>query len=800
MKLKPPSALRGRLPAALLSCMLLLMGCAEQLIREEADSSLREGKYEGAVEGLAAGLKRYPESPVLRSGLLQAQNEALARLLVEAAGARAAGRLDEAEATLKRARRFDTGGKRVNALLAEVSVEMRQRESLSQAEELYRSKKPEAALRLLSAALKDNPRQPDLLALQRRIEGEQRRAQLRDGAGGLAESRPITLDFRDVNLRTVLDVVTRNSGINFILDKDVRQDLRVTTYLRQVKVEDAIDLIVSTHQLAKKVVDSQTVLIYPNTPDKQREHQEQVVRVFYLASAEAKGAAAFLRAMLRLRDPYVDERSNMLAIREPAATVDLAERLINLYDSSEPEVLLDLEVIEVRTSRLTDLGVKFPDTVGLTPLAPAGATGLTLGNIRGLTADRVGLSVAGLLLSLKREVGDLNTLANPRIRVRNREKAKVLIGDKVPIITATTGQGGFVADSVSYIDVGLKLDVEPTVYADDEVAIRVNLEVSSLAREVRTSSGSLAYQIGTRTASTMLRLRDGETQLLAGLISSDERSSASRVPGLGDLPLAGRLFSSQRDESQRTELVLAITPRVLRNVRLADASETELWVGTETSTRLRPAGGQAPRAETAAAGASPSSVPASPVQPAPPATALAQPGSLDPLPLAGAPGTSSPRGGGPGWLGAGAPLTPAAPQATISLRWQGPAELAVGETGVATLELSSTVALRGGPVSLRYPADRIQLLAVEEGNFFNQAGAATSFSQSVDAQAGVVRAGVLRNQATGAQGQGTLVRVRFKALKAGIAEVAVVSLEPVSLGDTLPPTASPAPLRVNVRP
>ena len=126
--------------------------------------------------------------------------------------------------------------------------------------------------------------------------------------------------------------------------------------------------------------------------------------------------------------------------------------------------------------------------------------------------------------------------------------------------------------------------------------------------------------------------------------------------------------------------------------------------------------------------------------------------------------------------------------------------MAVGETGVATLELSSTVALRGGPVSMRYSPDRIQLLAVEEGTFFNQAGVATSFSQAVDAQAGMVRAGVLRNQATGAQGQGALLRLRFKALKAGPAEIAVVSLEPVTLGEPLPRTALPPALRINVRP
>src|SRR5204862_40909 len=197
--------------------------------------------------------------------------------------------------------------------------------------------------------------------------------------------------------------------------------------------------------------DSQTILIYPNTPEKQREHQEQVIRVFYLASAEAKNAAAFLRSMLRIREPYVDERTNMLAIREAPENIQLAERLIALYDTSEPEVLLELEVIEIRSNRLTELGIQFPDSFSLTPLPPGDAKGLTLGNVRDLTRNDISLTIGGVLVNLRRQVGDFNTLANPRIRVRNKEKAKVLVGDKVPVITATitSGTGGFVSDSVS---------------------------------------------------------------------------------------------------------------------------------------------------------------------------------------------------------------------------------------------------------------------------------------------------------------------------------------------------------------
>jgi general secretion pathway protein D len=752
------------LPLAL--ALLLLAGCAEQRYRDEAQQALRAGNYEQALSQLDAGLKEYPNSTTLRSGQVQARTEALARLVAESAAARAAGRYDIAEQALRRAKTLSPNSSRIDDLLADVATEQRQRAALTEAERLAAAQQKDAALRLVEQALKDNPRNSDLLAFQRRIEVDVRQAETRANQKGLAETRPISLDFRDAGLRTVLDVVSRNSGINFILDKDVRPDARVTVFLRSARVEDAIDLIVSTNQLAKKVIDSQTLLIYPNTPEKQREHQEQVVKVFYLASGDAKGAAAFLRSMLRVREPYVDERTNMLALRESPENIQLAERLMALYDAHEPEVMLDVEVIEIRTTRLTELGIKFPDTFALTPLPPAGATGLTLGNVRNLTRDNIGLTVGGLLVNLRREVGDFNTLANPRIRAKNKEKAKILIGDKLPVITVTTGNGNFISDSVNYIEVGLKLEVEPTIYADDDVAIRIALEVSSLAGQVKTNSGTLAYQIGTRNASTLLRLRDGETQVLAGLISSEDRSNASRVPGLGDLPVLGRIFSSQLDDSSRTELVLAITPHIVRNLRRPDANETEMWVGTETSPRLRPMAGRVAAAAPAA-------------------------------------GASAPAAGAPASPNAAAPAAPTAPAAaaaaTPTLSWSAPAEVKVGETFVATLNLATPVALRGAPVQFTVSKALLSVVDVDEGDLFKQGGAATSFSRTIDAEQGRVQAGAIRNQATGASGQGSLLSVRLKATAAGTAELTVLGAQPLGIDSPAQPFGLPPPLKVIVK-
>lgn len=769
-------ALRWRVLACA-AAGLLLAGCAAEYIRNDAQSQLADGHYEKAVARLEEGLKDHPNSPVLRAGLVQARNEALARLLAEAAAARSTGRLDDTEQALQRARPFDTGGKRVDALLQELATERRQHKALQEAQALADRQQSTAALRVIAGALKDAPRHSELMALQRRLEADARLAQMRASQLGLKETRPISLDFRDANLRTVLDLVTRHSGINFVLDKDIRSDIRVSVFLRSARVEDAIDLLVSTHQLAKKVVDAQTILIYPNTPEKQREHQEQVVKVFYLASADAKNAAAFLRSMLKIREPFVDERANLLAIRESPDNVALAERLMALYDANEPEVLLQVEVIEVRSSRLTELGVKLPDTFSLTPLAPAGAAGLTLANVQGINSGRIGLSVAGLLFNLKREVGDFNTLANPSIRARNREKARVMIGDKIPVITTTTGTGNFVSDNVSYLDVGIKLEVEPTVYADDEVAIRVALEVSSLGQQVSTRSGTIAYQIGTRNAATLLRLRDGETQLLAGLISREDRTAASRVPGIGDLPVLGRLFSSQRDEGARTELVLAITPRVLRNLRRPDASETELWVGTETLQRLRPPGGMLPVPDPA--NGTPADAPtgggaAAPVGPA---------GALLPAATMPAPEVS--------------PAVPTGPSAQLS--WTGPTEAKVGDTFTASLHINTPVALRGAPVRLQLaPRNGLEFAGMEEGEFFRQGGAATSFTHAVS-DAGV-NVGVMRNDLTAAVGQGKVLSLRLKATVPGMAEVSVVGLEPITIKDAAPAIKLPQTLRVQVKP
>jgi general secretion pathway protein D len=757
--MKQPPFLRP-LRLSCLAVALLLAGCAQQMIRDDATQKLRNGQYEAAIAGLEAGLNRYPDSVTLRAGLVTARSEAAARLVAQSSQERMSGKLDEAEKTVQRAIAVDPQNTRWAALQADLLLERRAQKSLTEARALIASGKKDQASRVLDAALRDAPRHPGLVALSRQLEIEQNNGAAGGGRRGLAETRSISLDFRNAPLSSLLEAITRGSGINFVLDKDVRLDGRATIYMKSGKVDDAIEMVLGANQLARKIVDPQTVFIYPNTPDKVREHQEQVIRVFYLANAEAKTTAALLRSVLRIKEPFVDERANLLVLRETPEIITLAERLVGLHDVGEPEVMLEVEILEIKTSRLTELGVNFPNTFSLTPLFASSATGLTVDSLRDINSSRIGVGVGGLLFNLRREVGDFNTLANPRIRTKSREKAKILIGDKVPIITSTASATGFVSENVSYLDVGLKLDVEPTVTPDDEITIKLALEVSSIAAEVRTTGGSLAYQIGTRNAATTLRLRDGETQLLGGLISNEDRSSSNRVPGVGDLPLVGRLFSSQKDDYQRTELVLAITPRIVRPAPRADISQAEMWIGSEASTRLRSPPGLVARGN----GSNPISL--GPSLTVNQNTAVAPPSA--------------------------APDIKSVPSGPTRLQWQAPAEVKVGENFSVTVNVSSGAALRGLPLEIAYPSNLLDVVAVAEGSFLKQGDSATSFVQANNAATGRLNVGLLRNDSTGASGEGTVLQIQFKPKASGAVQLSFSSARPIGADGSV--TLEPLPV------
>jgi general secretion pathway protein D len=387
-----------------------------------------------------------------------------------------------------------------------------------------------------------------------------------------------------------------------VFDKDVRPDIKVTLFVRNTTVAEVMRLILITNQLERSVLSENTVLIYPNTAAKVREYKELITRTFFLVNAEAKQVQNLIKTVIKTKDIYIDERLNVIVMKDTVDAVRLAEQLVESVDVAEPEVMLEVEVLEVSSNKMKELGIDFPDQIGYGILTPnisnsvstaAGITTTTTlggqllqGNIN--LKDTNGLVVPyvsnpGLILNLKAQDGAANLLANPRIRVKNKEKAKVHIGEKLPVFTTTSTANVGVSASVTYLDVGLKLDVEPLIHPEDDVDIKMTMEVSSIVKEVTGPQSSLAYQVGTRSTATALRLKDGETQILAGLISDEERTSASRLPGLGHLPLIGKLFSSERGSNNKTEIVLLITPRIVRNLSRPAHIAPALPAGTEAA-------------------------------------------------------------------------------------------------------------------------------------------------------------------------------------------------------------------------
>jgi len=394
---------------------------------------------------------------------------------------------------------------------------------------------------------------------------------------------------------------------------------------------------------------------------------------------------------------------------------------------------------------------------------------LTINDLKNLTADTTQATIGNMVINARKEDQDSNILANPRIRVRNKEKAKIQVGDRVPLITTTSTSTGFVSESVNYVDVGLKLEVEPTIYLDEEVSIKVNLEVSHLVREIQSKSGTLSYQIGSRGASTVLRLKDGETQILAGLISDEDRSSSNKVPLLGELPIAGRLFGSRKDDDQRSEILLSITPRVLRSIRRPDMLAAEFESGTESGI-----GVPTLRVSTVETPVDTKQTEAPKVVPAAPAA------------------VASGEGG-----------APAAVSGNVTLDWQAPAQVKVGEQFSAVLKTSSQQAIRGMPLLIGFNPLVFQVVSVQEGDFFKQGNGQTSFSQRIDPVEGKVFVALVRQDGTGAgtgiNGSGSLVRINFKAIKAASgAKVQLLSASP----DPAPvsPVAVPLEYSVNVLP
>src|SRR5574343_1724292 len=571
--------------AILLAVALLMGGCTHPAFRDGL-SFMAAGKKEEGVASLEKAARERPRDVEIKAAMIRHKGETVDTYLDEAQRQRVNGNLDAAEAAFLRALAIDARNARALQGLEQLAVDRRNVAQLAQAEQLFKKGDLLGAERIVRTVRAQDQLNTTARGLQQRIDLQREKESNPSSspAAKAAMAKPVTLEFRDATLKSVFEVLSRSSGLNFVFDKDVKGDTKVTFFVRNSPLEDILQLILKTNQLEKRQLNDNSFLIYPNTPAKGKEYQELVTRSFYLANADVKQAQNLVKTVAKSKDVFADDKLNLLIVKDTPDAMRLIERLIDSLDLAEPEVMLEVEVLEVTRSRLNEFGLDWPDSISYGQLqsqattTTATAAGYTTSVTPGGTLANgfVNLNRTGALtgfvanpalrLNLHGQNADTNVLANPRIRVKNREKAKIHIGDKLPVFTTTATANVGVSASVNYLDVGLKLDVEHNVTLDEEVLIKVGLEVSSIVKEIIGPSNSLAYQVGTRSANTSLRLKDGETQVLAGLISDEERKTTSHIPGLGEIPVLGRAFGSQKGTTTKTEIILLITPRIVRNI------------------------------------------------------------------------------------------------------------------------------------------------------------------------------------------------------------------------------------------
>lgn len=388
---------------------------------------------------------------------------------------------------------------------------------------------------------------------------------------------PASLVFSEASARVIFTAIAKFAALNLVFDPGFR-DSTLSIDLRNSTLEDALTSVAASTRNFYRVTAHRTVTVIPDTPAKRREYEEEVVRTFYVSNAELKEVIDLLRIVVDARKIAPINATNAVTIKDTPERIVAAARVLGAIDKARPEVVIDVELLEVDRTRFKEYGLQIasPGASGVSGTADANRQGLTLRDLRSLTQSDVLISnLPALYYRLLKTDTNTRTLASPRLRTSEGIAAQARFGERVPVPVTTfapIATGGINQQPITsyvYENVGVGLDIVPRTHHDDEVSLTVKVDISSISG---TGFADLPT-FGNRSISTTIRLRDGETNMLAGLIRDDERTVLAGIPGLSDIPVIGRLFAHNRRETQETDIILTLTPHI---VRVLDLSESDL--------------------------------------------------------------------------------------------------------------------------------------------------------------------------------------------------------------------------------
>jgi general secretion pathway protein D len=628
---------------------------------------------------------------------------------------------------------------------------------------------------------------------------------------------PITLKFQDASLQKIFDSLARIVGVNILFDEGFR-DKKYSVNLTGVTFEEALEQLTFVNRLFYKVLDQNTIIVVPESRQKRVAYNELVLRTFYMQNAEVTDTVNLIKTLAKITTAAGNESLRAITVMGTVDQVAMAERIIELNDKARGEVLVEVQIMEVNKNNLRQWGLDLSNySAGMT-LSPTGAEGEVAEGFTNLRAHVLSaLNRADWVVSLPSTIfarfmqtdSTVRLLSAPRIRAAEGKKAELKIGTEVPVpvttfAAATSGISTFApATSFQYRNVGVNLVITPEVSASGDITLEVVAEFSLLGDDRAVSGGENPLVVPTflsRNVTNVIRLRDGETGLIGGLIEGTEAASVSGALGVADIPVIGKLFGNNQKRAEEKEIVISLTPRIVRAPKVTMDDLTPLAVGTQTVPKVAGAGpglfGPEPEPEAA--------VPSSPVAAPPPGPAvdpaLLPPGpAVDPL---GAPGPALPqRAPSPGLPpvppppGVEDPATEAAVRPVSVLLSPPEVVLSVGEAASVAVVVVGAQDLEWVELEVAWDEGLAEISEASPGSLLTLDGAPVAASRTLEAG----RARVRFSRPTGAQGSGAVATLTFRGRREGTGTLSVESVT-VGVGGATGRPAPPLPGRIVVAP
>jgi general secretion pathway protein D len=595
-----PTPERGSVRILPIILAVVLAGCATSAALRNGRSAEDRQDYDRAVLEYQRALQLDPNSANARASLERAKLRAAQDHFTRGRRLAALGKLDEALAEYQLA-------SEMNPASGEITEELRTTQNLLRAK-VATNREGKTELQALVDRMRDQP------------------------APGLAaptDPLPDTWTFRSASNQDVLRAIAQVSNVNVIFDPafiptPISIDLRNQTF------DQALRSITASTKTFFRVTAPRTITVIPDTPAKRREYEEEVVRTFFLSNADLKETMDLLRIVIDARAIGSTAGTNALVIHDTADRIAAAARLIDVIDKARPEVLIDIELLEVNRQKLMEYGLQFasPNSAGVNGTADVNRANLSLTDLKKLGQDQILMTgVPGLYYRLLKTDTNSRVLANPQLRTVVGMPANAAFGDEVPVPVTTfspIATGGIAQQpitSYTYRNIGVNIEITPRAHLDNDVTLALKLKVNSISG---VGFGGLPT-FGNREVTTQIRLRDGETNMLAGLIRDDERRSLDGIPGISDLPLVGHIFGHSKNQRDQTDVILMLTPHIVRVLDLTEEDLRAFVVGPSSgagaggfsSPALAPSQDAAPGPRTNDVPL-PITPPAAPQQPAPP--------------------------------------------------------------------------------------------------------------------------------------------------------------------------------------